>query len=118
MGTELLQQEHATMFAPSRILLIEDDARLAELIKAYLAKQGFIVAIEGRGDTGLERILAEQPDLVILDLMLPGMDGLTLCRKVRQEYAGPILIDKAEEPSGGYGYLFVKDAWEETASAV
>lgn len=85
------------MSEPSRILLIEDDVRLAELIKAYLTKQGFLVTIEGRGDTGLERILAEQPDLVILDLMLPGMDGLTLCRRVRQDYAGPILMLTARE---------------------
>lgn len=91
------EQEHATMFEPSRILLVEDDVRLAELIRAYLAKQGFIVTIEGRGDTGLERILAEQPDLVILDLMLPGMDGLTLCRRVRQEYGGPIVMLTARE---------------------
>lgn len=85
------------MSEPSRILLIEDDVRLAELIKAYLVKQGFIVAIEDRGDTGLARILAEQPDLVILDLMLPGMDGLTVCRKARQEYPGPVLMLTARE---------------------
>lgn len=85
------------MSEPSRILLIEDDVRLAELIKAYLVKQGFIVAIEDRGDTGLAQILAEQPDLVILDLMLPGMDGLTVCRKARQEYPGPVLMLTARE---------------------
>lgn len=81
----------------SRILLIEDDVRLAELIKAYLTKQGFSVTIEGRGDIGLTRIIAEQPDLVILDLMLPGMDGLTVCRKARQDYAGPVLMLTARE---------------------
>jgi DNA-binding response OmpR family regulator len=85
------------MSEPSRILVIEDDVRLAVLIKAYLAKQGFIIAIEDRGDTGLARILAEQPDLVILDLMLPGMDGLTVCRKARQGYPGPILMLTARE---------------------
>ena len=80
-----------------RILLIEDDVRLAKLIKAYLAAQGFLVGIEGRGDSGSTRILAERPDLVILDLMLPGMDGLTVCRTVRQEYFGPILMLTARE---------------------
>ncbi len=80
-----------------RILLIEDDVRLAKLIKAYLVAQGFLVSIEGRGDSGSTRILAEQPDLVILDLMLPGMDGLTVCRTVRREYSGPILMLTARE---------------------
>ncbi|MBU1566475.1 MAG: response regulator [Proteobacteria bacterium] len=80
-----------------RILLIEDDERLAKLIKEYLVAQGFLVAIEGRGDTGSTRILTEQPDLVILDLMLPGMDGLTVCRTVRQEYSGPVLMLTARE---------------------
>lgn len=80
-----------------RILLIEDDARLARLIKEYLEAQGFLVAIEGRGDTGSARILREQPDLVILDLMLPGMDGLTVCRTIRQDYLGPVLMLTARE---------------------
>jgi DNA-binding response OmpR family regulator len=80
-----------------QILLIEDDVRLAKLIKAYLADQGFPVAIDGRGDSGAARILAEQPDLVILDLMLPGMDGLTVCRTVRPGYSGAILMLTARE---------------------
>jgi DNA-binding response OmpR family regulator len=80
-----------------RILLIEDDVRLAKLIKAYLVAQGFLVAIEGRGDSGSARILTEQPDLVILDLMLPGMDGLEVCRTVRQGYSGPVLMLTARE---------------------
>jgi DNA-binding response OmpR family regulator len=80
-----------------RILLIEDDVRLAKLIKAYLMDQSLLVTIEGRGDTGAARILAEQPDLVILDLMLPGMDGLTVCRTVRPGYFGPILMLTARE---------------------
>ena len=80
-----------------RILLVEDDVRLAKLIKAYLAAQGFSITIEGRGDNSVTRIIAEQPDLVILDLMLPGMDGLTVCRTVRREYSGPILMLTARE---------------------
>jgi DNA-binding response OmpR family regulator len=80
-----------------RILLVEDDSRLAELIRDYLSQQGFTVIVETRGDTGLHRIIEEQPDLVILDLMLPGMDGLSICRLVRREYRGPILILTARE---------------------
>lgn len=80
-----------------RILLIEDDVRLANLIKEYLEAQGFVVTIDGRGDSGATRIVAEQPDLVILDLMLPGMDGLSVCRIVRHGFPGPILMLTARE---------------------
>lgn len=80
-----------------RILLVEDDQRLAELIRDYLQKQGFEVLIEQRGDTAPERILRENPDLLILDLMLPGKDGLSVCQQVRSEYPGPILILTARE---------------------
>ncbi len=79
------------------ILLIEDDLRLSKLIKEYLSQQGFIVSIETRGDTGLTRIMGMQPDLVILDLMLPGLDGLTICRKIRPQYSGPVMMLTARE---------------------
>jgi DNA-binding response OmpR family regulator len=79
------------------ILLVEDDHRLATLIKDYLQKQGFSVMIEDRGDTAQARIVDENPDLVVLDLMLPGKDGLSVCHGVRPTYAGPILILTAKE---------------------
>jgi DNA-binding response OmpR family regulator len=80
-----------------RILLVEDDQRLAELIRDYLQQQGFEVLIEERGDRAPGRILSENPDLLILDLMLPGKDGLSVCQQVRSEYPGPILILTARE---------------------
>lgn len=79
------------------ILLIEDDIRLATLIKDYLSAQDFRVTIDSRGDSGAARIIKEQPDLVILDLMLPGMDGLSICRTVRHDYPGPVLMLTARE---------------------
>lgn len=85
------------MPAPLRVLLVEDDFRLARLVKDYLVQHGFDVAIDKRGDTGLQRIVAEQPDLVILDLMLPGLDGLQVCQTARKQYAGPILMLTARE---------------------
>jgi len=75
-----------------RILLVEDDQRLAGLIRDYLELQGFEVLIEGRGDTASGRILKENPDLLILDLMLPGKGGHEVCQTVRSKYHGPILI--------------------------
>ncbi len=80
-----------------RILLIEDDTRLSSLIQEYLQQQGMDVAIEHRGDKACARIIAEQPDLVVLDLMLPGMDGLEVCRTVRPEYSGPIMMLTARD---------------------
>jgi two-component system OmpR family response regulator/two-component system response regulator RstA len=81
----------------ARILLVEDDERLAELTAEYLRKNDFDVAIEGRGDVAEQRILNEQPDLVILDIMLPGKDGLEVCRGVRSRYQGVILILTARD---------------------
>ena len=76
----------------SQVLIVEDDERLAELTRDYLQANGFDVAVEGDGARAAARIVAEQPDLVILDLMLPGEDGLSICRKVRAQYNGVILM--------------------------
>ncbi|QQD21993.1 response regulator [Venatoribacter cucullus] len=75
-----------------RILIVEDDERLATLTKDYLESNGLTVAVEGDGGRAIERIKTEQPDLVVLDLMLPGEDGLAVCRIVRPYYKGPILM--------------------------
>jgi len=75
-----------------RILIVEDDQRLAELTSEYLQGNGLNVSIEMDGAQAAARILQERPDLVILDLMLPGEDGLSICRKVRGQYDGPILM--------------------------
>ena len=81
----------------THILLIEDDARLAGLTAEYLRKNDFEVAIEARGDAAEARILGERPDLVILDVMLPGKDGFEVCRAVRPHYAGVILMLTARD---------------------
>ncbi|MBN2418405.1 MAG: response regulator [Deltaproteobacteria bacterium] len=85
------------MTSSLKLLLVEDDPRLARLIGAYLGKNGFEVKIEGNGNTARNRILQELPDIVILDLMLPGMDGITICREVRSRYSGPIVMLTAME---------------------
>ena len=79
------------------ILLVEDDQRLSDLISEYLTKQGLLVEVEYRGDTAVQRILELQPDLVVLDLMLPGLDGLEVCRQVRPAYQSPILMLTARD---------------------
>ncbi|MFC3094669.1 response regulator [Alteromonas sediminis] len=67
------------------LFLVEDDPSLAALVTEYFEMQGFKVSVESRGDTALARILTENVDLVILDLMLPGKNGLDVCRELRSE---------------------------------
>ena len=81
----------------TRILLVEDDERLANLTSEYLCKNDFEVTIEARGDTAEARILNDDPDLVILDVMLPGKDGFEVCRAVREKFKGVILMLTARD---------------------
>jgi two-component system, OmpR family, phosphate regulon response regulator OmpR len=76
----------------SRILLIEDDPRLAEMVQTYLGEAGFRVTIAKNGSDGIAREAREPFDALILDLMLPDMDGLDVCRAVRGRAATPILM--------------------------
>jgi DNA-binding response OmpR family regulator len=66
-----------------QLLMIEDDARLANMVSTYLGQSGYNVAHAGDGQAGLAQLQAQPIDLVILDLMLPGMDGLEVCRRIR-----------------------------------
>lgn len=75
-----------------RILLIEDDTRLAEMVRDYLGEAGFRVERAGSGSAGLALQAREPFDAIILDLMLPDMDGLDVCRKLRSHGAVPILM--------------------------
>ena len=74
------------------IFLVEDDTRLASLMSEYLTQSGHHVLLEERGDRAVDRILDERPDLVVLDVMLPGEDGLSICRRLRPAFRGPILM--------------------------
>ncbi|MEZ5662626.1 MAG: response regulator transcription factor [Burkholderiaceae bacterium] len=68
---------------PTPLLMIEDDARLAQMVSDYLAQSGFAVTHAPDGEQGLEQLPLVQPELVILDLMMPGIDGLEVCRRIR-----------------------------------
>ena len=81
----------------SRILIIEDETSIAELEKDYLELSGFEVELEEQGDVGLERALNEDFDLLVLDLMLPGMDGFEICRRFRQSKNTPIIMISAKK---------------------
>lgn len=80
-----------------RILVVEDDRRLSGLIRDYLQQQGYQASVERRGDRAVQRILHEQPDLVVLDLMLPGKDGLIVLQQIRADFYGAVLILTARE---------------------
>ena len=81
----------------SRILIIEDEESIADLEKDYLELSGFEVEIEGEGTKGLERALEENFQLVILDLMLPGVDGFEICRRLRETKNTPIIMVSAKK---------------------
>ncbi len=79
------------------IMLVEDDQSLAEWFSDYLHENGFFVTLVTRGDLAIELIIEDQPDLVILDIMLPVKDGFDVCKQVRANYTGPILMMTARD---------------------
>ena len=81
----------------SRILIIEDESSIAELEKDYLELSGFEVALEEEGNQGLKRALEEELELLILDLMLPGLDGFEICRRFREVKNTPIIMISAKK---------------------
>ena len=77
---------------PRSILIVEDDKNIADLIRLYLEKEGMTCHVAGDGLEGLEKFHAVQPDLVMLDIMLPSMDGWSVCRKIRETSKVPIIM--------------------------
>lgn len=91
-----MTNDHRKYMKP-KILLIEDDTELATLTQDYLQKNDMTVVIEADGKDAVERILAEQADCVLLDIMLPHKDGFAICKEVRNQYHGPILMLTARD---------------------
>ena len=81
----------------SKILIIEDEEAIADLEKDYLELSGFEVEIQNNGDVGLQEALSKDFDLIILDLMLPGVDGFEVCKRIRDEKNVPILMVSAKK---------------------
>ncbi|MCU4201184.1 response regulator transcription factor CarR [Vibrio cholerae] len=79
------------------LYIIEDDTKLREMLAEYMTNQGFQVTTFATGETAPEQILLNQPDLVLLDLMLPGENGLTICRQIRAQFLGKILMLTASD---------------------
>jgi two-component system, OmpR family, response regulator BaeR len=76
----------------SHILIVEDEAKIREVLRDYLAKEGHQITCLERGDTVVPTIKKSPPDLILLDIMLPGLDGLEVCRNVRKISQVPILM--------------------------
>jgi two-component system alkaline phosphatase synthesis response regulator PhoP len=74
------------------ILIVDDEARIVKLVRDYLERAGFEVLAAHDGEAALTLARVEQPDLIVLDLMLPGVDGLDVCRRLRQESGVPIIM--------------------------
>ncbi len=81
----------------SKVLIIEDEETIADLERDYLELSGFEVVIENAGDTGLDRALNEDFDIIVLDLMLPGIDGFEVCRQIREKKDMPIIMVSAKK---------------------
>ena len=81
-----------TVAAKSRILVVDDDASLAEMLTIVLRQEGFDSSMVQRGDEALEAFRAYRPDVVLLDLMLPGIDGIQVCKQIRHESGVPIVM--------------------------
>ena len=77
---------------PSKVLIVEDDPNTVELIRLYLDRDGYQVVTASDGNEGLRLAREEAPDLIVLDLMLPGMDGMQICRTLREESEVPIIM--------------------------
>ena len=84
------------MVAKQRILIVDDDENIAELISLYLTKECFETAIVYDGESALEQLGIFKPDLILLDLMLPGMDGYQVCREIRKSNNVPIIMLSAK----------------------
>ncbi len=80
-----------------RLLIVEDDEAIAKLEKDYLEVNGFKVAVENNGKTGMERAIKEDFDLLILDIMLPDLDGFEICKKIRGIKNTPIILVSAKK---------------------
>ncbi len=85
------------MAAHTRVLVVDDDSNICELIRLYLEKEGFIVTISYDGKKALDAFREQAPDIVILDIMLPGMDGWQVCREIRRMSAIPIIMLSAKD---------------------
>ncbi|MBB6520050.1 response regulator transcription factor [Pseudoteredinibacter isoporae] len=99
------EQSAEGRMAAETLLLVDDDTQLTGLISQYLENNGYQVEVENDGSQAIERIQRIKPDLIVLDLLLPGSDGLAICQSIRDDFPGPIIMltaldDEIDEVTG------------------
>ena len=82
---------------PKKVLIVDDEQNIVDILKFSLNREGYDTIEAGDGITAVEKVFSENPDLIILDIMLPGIDGFEVCKKVRQKKTTPILMLTARE---------------------
>ncbi|MDP3064346.1 MAG: response regulator transcription factor, partial [Chloroflexota bacterium] len=85
------------MAGPQRVLVVDDESKIVRTVRAYLEREGYLVSEAGTGPQALEAFKKERPDLVVLDLMLPEMDGYEVCRRLRRESDVPVIMLTARD---------------------
>jgi Response regulators consisting of a CheY-like receiver domain and a winged-helix DNA-binding domain len=92
--------------AAQRILVVDDEERIRRLLRMYLEKEGYVIDEAENGETALDMALGQDYDLILLDIMLPGMDGVEVCQKLRQHKATPVIMltAKGEESNRVQGF--------------
>jgi two-component system response regulator MprA len=112
---------------PVRVLVVDDDAKIAAALRRALTYEGYLVEVAGDGQSGLRRARERLPDLVLLDVMMPGLDGVEVCRRLRQDGDVPVLMLTAKDATadrvrgldgGADDYLVKPFAYEELMARV
>jgi len=97
LGTMQHATQHASPAGPATVLVVEDEPTLAEAVAARLRGEGFQVEVCGDGPAGVAAVSRRRPDVVVLDLMLPGYDGLEVCRRIQADHPVPVLMLTARD---------------------
>ncbi len=92
MDVQSVLKKDETGAGRPRVLVIDDEENVCELVSLYFEKAGYEVICTGDGSEGIEMIRTQKPDMVILDLMLPGMDGLDVCKEIRRSSNVPLIM--------------------------
>ncbi|MBQ6624763.1 MAG: response regulator, partial [Clostridia bacterium] len=78
--------------ASEKVLIVDDDTNICELLRLYLEKEGFVTSIANDGESAITIFKQEQPDIMLLDIMLPSLDGWQVCREIRKFSDTPIIM--------------------------
>ena len=92
LGAPMYNRAATATMSPDRILVIEDEPMVAEVVERYLRRDGYEVTLAHDGRAALDCFFRERPDLIVLDLMLPGIDGMDVCREIRKSSGVPIIM--------------------------